>query len=186
MWAFAHVMRGARIGADCNIGGHSFVEDGATIGERVTLKNGVMVWRGVTIGDDAFIGPGVVFTNDRHPRSPRTPTMAGRYREEATWLEPTSVGHGASIGARSVILCGLTIGRYAVVGAGSVVTQDVPEHRIVLGNPALPVGWACRCGQRLAGGNCCRSCEARYELGATGLRPVESATGLQPLQSSDR
>ena len=128
IWAFAHVMKGAVIGRDCNIGDHAFIEAGARIGDRVTLKNQVMVWDGVDIGDDVFVGPGVSFTNDVYPRSRRLPLPADAadYRAEAGWLVPTRVENGASLGARCVILPGAHIGAYAMVAAGAVVTREVP------------------------------------------------------------
>jgi UDP-2-acetamido-3-amino-2,3-dideoxy-glucuronate N-acetyltransferase len=139
------------VGCDCNIGDHAFIEAGARIGDRVTVKNQAMVWEGVEIGDDVFVGPGVSFTNDLFPRSPRTPLPAvvARYRERARWLVRTRVEHGASLGARSAILPGLTIGAYAAVGAGAVVTRDVPPYALVVGGPARRVGWVCLCGVRL-------------------------------------
>lgn len=145
IWAYAHVMEGARIGARCTIGDHAFVEGGAVIGNEVTVKNGVMVWDGVTIGDGAFIGPGVVFTNDRRPRSPRYTIARHRYATRA-WLVPTLVGEGASIGAGGIIGPGVSIGAYAMVAAGAVVTSHVPAHALVRGVPARATGWVCRCG----------------------------------------
>jgi len=162
IWAFVHVMHGARIGRNCIIGDHAFVESGATIGDRVTIKNGVMIWNGVTIEDDAFVGPGALFTNDRHPRSPRMPDVASRYTHTENWLAPTLVRHGASIGAGAVILAGVTLGRFAVVGAGAVVTHNVADHQMVAGNPARPAGWACRCGIPLTDEWTCRKCARRY------------------------
>jgi len=150
IWAFAHVMKGARVGSQCNIGDHAFIEGGAVLGDRVTVKNQVMVWEGVSVGDDVFLGPGMAFTNDRFPRSPRmdaTPAVAARYGDKAAWLATTIVEKGASIGARAVIAPGLTIGAYAMVGAGSVVTADVAPHALVMGNPARQRGWVCCCGK---------------------------------------
>jgi|CXWL01.1.fsa_nt_gi acetyltransferase-like isoleucine patch superfamily enzyme len=164
IWAFAHVMEGACIGRDCNIGGHAFIESGAVIGDRVTVKNGAMIWNGVVIEDDAFIGPGVLFTNDKHPRSPRGEVAAARYHETESWLVPTRVHRGASIGAGAIILCGVQIGTYATVGAGAVVTRDVPSQRLVLGNPARVAGWVCRCGATLPDIAACSRCERRYHL----------------------
>jgi len=153
VWAFAHVMKGAHIGGDCNIGDHAFIESGAKIGNRVTIKNGVMIWNGITIADDVFIGPGAVFVNDRFPRSPRmagTIAVTHRYSNEARWLARTHVERGASIGAGAVVGSGVKIGAFAAVGAGAVVTKNIPAHRLVLGVPAREVGWVCICGRPVA------------------------------------
>jgi UDP-2-acetamido-3-amino-2,3-dideoxy-glucuronate N-acetyltransferase len=165
IWAFAHVMRGARVGSQCNIGGGAFVEAGAILGDRVTLKNQVLVWDGVRIEDEAFVGPGVIFTNDARPRSPRMAQVGRRYEDPARWRRTTVVGRGASLGAGAVILPGLTIGAFALVGAGAVVTRDVAPHRVVLGNPARPAGWACTCGARLGADLACPACGAAHHLG---------------------
>lgn len=140
IWAFANVLEGAAIGSHCNICDGCFLEKGAVVGNHVTLKNHVAVWDGVTLQDDVFVGASVIFINDRYPRS---------NRKDAWTLEKTVVEKGATVGAGSTILCGLTIGRYAVVGAGSVVTKDVPPFNIVCGNPARFRGYACRCGRKL-------------------------------------
>ena len=131
VWAFAHVLPGARIGADCNICDHVFVENDVLIGDRVTIKSGVQVWDGVMLADDVFVGPNVTFTNDPMPRSKVHP-------EE---FAMTVVAQGASLGGGSVILPGVHIGRSAMVGAGAVVTKDVPPNAIVVGNPARIVGY---------------------------------------------
>jgi UDP-2-acetamido-3-amino-2,3-dideoxy-glucuronate N-acetyltransferase len=175
IWAFAHVMKGAVVGRDCNIGDHSYIETGARIGDRVTIKNQVMVWDGVDIADDVFIGPGVSFTNDRRPRSPRMtlPAVAARYRNREGWLARTRVEKGASIGAGCVILAGVKIGAYAMAAAGAVVTCDIPAHALVAGMPAHSVGWVCRCGARMqpsrnAAWRCPQCGESFDELTADG------------------
>src|SRR6185369_3482853 len=116
IWAFVHVLPGARIGADCNICDHVFIENDVVIGDRVTIKCGVQVWDGVRLEDDVMVGPNATFTNDMYPRS-----------KQPFELKSTVVKAGASIGANATILCGITIGRGAMVGAGSVVTRDVPD-----------------------------------------------------------
>lgn len=149
IWAFAHVMEGVRIGRDCNIGDHAFIETGVDVGDGVTIKNGVMVWKGVHLAPYVFIGPGVTFTNDLRPRSPRAPFMRQAGVTEKDWLVETWVDEGASVGAGAVVLPGVRIGAYAMVGAGSVVTRDVPPYRLAVGNPARCTGWVDRYGQRL-------------------------------------
>ncbi len=162
IWAFAHVLQGAVIGADCNIGDHAYVEGGARIGSGVTVKNAVLVWHGVNICDDVFLGPNVIFTNDLRPRSFGSKDPDG--------FAPTDVRLGATIGAGATIVCGVTIGEYAFVAAGSVVRGDVPPHALVAGNPARSVGWVCRCGGRLDAALVC-GCGNTYDGGgATGLR----------------
>jgi UDP-2-acetamido-3-amino-2,3-dideoxy-glucuronate N-acetyltransferase len=173
IWAFAHVMKGAVIGRDCNIGDHAFIEGGARIGDRVTIKNQAMVWDGVEIGDDVFIGPGVAFTNDMWPRSQRLrlPAVAARYRERAGWLARTRVESGASLGARCVVLPGVRIGASAMIAAAAVVTRNVAAQALIVGAPARRVGWVCRCGARLVEERsrfwrCPRCAEAYDERGA--------------------
>ena len=160
IWAYSHVLNGAVIGRDCNIGDHCFIE-GASIGDDVTIKNGVMVWEGVTIELSAFIGPGATFTNDRYPRSPRASWMRERYAGKENWLVATRVGQGATVGAGAIILAGVTIGAYAFVAAGALVTCHVPPHALVRGSPGrvdgsgVPLralasaGWRCRLMRRL-------------------------------------
>jgi acetyltransferase-like isoleucine patch superfamily enzyme len=137
VWGFSHVMKGARVGVDCNLGEHVFVESGAVIGNRVTVKNGISIWDRVQLGDDVFVGPSAVFTNDLRPRA--------FIKRGAESFLPTQIGPGATIGAGAVIVCGVTIGPYAFVAAGAVVTRDVPPHGMVRGNPARLAGFACRC-----------------------------------------
>ena len=139
IWAFSHVMKGARVGRDCNIGDHCFIESGAHIGNGVTVKNGAQIWEGVTLADHVFVGPNATFTNDLYPRSPRMPAVAARYRTKQ-WVQTTSVGKGATIGANATILCGVKIGAFAMIAAGAVVTKDVPAHALVAGVPGRVVG----------------------------------------------
>jgi UDP-2-acetamido-3-amino-2,3-dideoxy-glucuronate N-acetyltransferase len=139
VWAFAHVLKGAIIGRDCNICDHTFIEGGVRVGNRVTIKCGVSLWNGLTLESDVFIGPHAVFTNDDRPRSRKHP------REYIKTL----LKRGCTIGANSTILPGLTIGSWAMVGAGAVVTRTVPDFALVFGNPARLKGWVCECGQNL-------------------------------------
>jgi acetyltransferase-like isoleucine patch superfamily enzyme len=164
VWAFAHVMEGAVVGADCNVGDHAFIERGARLGDRVTVKNAVLVWDGVTIEDEVFLGPNMVFTNVRDLRA------ALRPRPEQ--FLPTRIRRGASIGANATIVCGVTVGERALVGAGSVVAADVPAYALVVGNPARRVAWVCECGKHLPADLAC-ACARRYRiLGAQGLAPA--------------
>lgn len=141
IWAFAHVMRGARIGAHCNIGDHVFIESDAVVGNNVTVKNGVAIWGLVTIKDNVFLGPNCVFTNDPSPRA--------YIKKPMSQLSPTLVRENSTIGANATVLCGITVGRGAFVGAGTVVIRSVPDHALVVGNPARQIGWICLCAQEL-------------------------------------
>lgn len=168
VWAFTHIMAGAEVGRDCNIGEHCFIEQGAVIGDRVTVKNHVAVWNGLTIEDDVFIGPHACLTNDLRPRS----------RHAEYTLRATRVQRGAAIGANATILCGITIGRYAFVGAGAVVTRSVPDYALVVGNPARQRGWVCRCAHPLTiRARCatCAGCGARYRVRQGILRSLRAA-----------
>ncbi|TIO54554.1 MAG: isomerase [Mesorhizobium sp.] len=131
IWAFAHVLPGAVIGANCNICDHVFIENDVTVGDDVTIKSGVQLWDGVRLGNRVFVGPNVAFTNDRFPRSKHYPE---------TFLQ-TIVEEGASIGANATILPGIIVGRQAMIGAGAVVTKNVPANAVVVGNPAVIVGY---------------------------------------------
>ena len=126
VWAFVHILGGARLGADCNICDHVFIENDVIVGDRVTIKCGVQLWDGLRVADDVFIGPNATFTNDLFPRSKQYPEKFSQ-----THIEP-----GASIGANATILAGVRIGAQAMVGAGAVVTEDVPARAVVVGNPA--------------------------------------------------
>jgi UDP-2-acetamido-3-amino-2,3-dideoxy-glucuronate N-acetyltransferase len=149
IWAYAHVMKDVVVGEECNIGDHAFLESGVRLGRGVTIKNAVLLWKGVELADYVFVGPNVVFTNDRYPRSPRHPVVAARYHDEANWLVRTKVEEGAAIGAQATIICGVTLGAYCVVAAGSVVTRDVPPFALVAGNPARWRGYVDRSGRPL-------------------------------------
>jgi len=164
IWAFAHVLAGAVIGENCNIGDGTFIEGGARVGNNVTVKNQCLIWDGVSIADNAFIGPNVVFTNDPWPRSPRLELVRARYATKQ-WLLPTRVAEGASLGAGVTLLCGVSVGEYAMIGSGSVVTRDVPAYALVYGVPARVSGAVCRCGCKLQfrqKTTTCTACGHRY------------------------
>jgi acetyltransferase-like isoleucine patch superfamily enzyme len=147
IWAFAHIMKGAIIGTDCNIGDHVFIESGVIIGNGVTIKNNALIWKGVHVADYVYIGPNVVFTNDRSPRSARMPLMKEKGLVTSDWLIETQVHEGASIGANATILPGITLNKYCMVGAGSVVTKDVAPFTLVVGNPAKHYGEVTKAGK---------------------------------------
>jgi len=149
IWAFAHVMADVVVGKDCNIGDNVFIESGVRVGNGVTIKNNALIWKGVHVADYAFIGPNVVFTNDLRPRSPRMPLLKDKALQESDWLVETHVEEGASVGANATILAGVTLGKYCMVGAGSVVTRDVEPFTLVVGNPAIPVGRVNELGERV-------------------------------------
>ena len=171
VWAFAHVLAGARIGADCNICDHAYVESGAVLGDRVTVKNAVLVFDRVTVGDDVFLGPNVVFTNDFRPRA--------HVRKGHDALLPTTVETGVTLGANVTVVCGVTIGAHAFVAAGTVVTRDVPAYALLVGNPGRRIGWACRCGEALPADLTC-SCGRAYRPDQAGLVLIEPAESVEP------
>ncbi len=175
VWAYAHVMQGARVGRNCNVGDHCFIESGVRIGDNVTIKNGNAIWDGVSLADGVFVGPTVVFTNDLWPRSPRLPE-ARRWYNDSKWLVPTRVERGASLGAGAVIIAGVTIGEYAMVAAGALVTKSVPCYALVKGEPARVSGWVCRCGKplhRKRGCMVCAQCGLEFREAKGDVRPVE-------------
>lgn len=139
IWAFAHVLKNVKIGEDCNLCDYVFVESGVKIGNRVTIKNGISLWEGLTVEDDVFLGPNAVFTNDMFPRSKR---HSGQFLD-------TLLKQGSSVGANATILCGITLGRYCLVGAGSVVTKSVPDFALVTGNPGRFRYWVSKTGEKL-------------------------------------
>ena len=176
VWGFTHVMRGVTIGADCNIGEQCFIESGVVIGDGVTIKNGNMLWDGVSLENGVFVGPHVTFTNDLYPRSPRLPQAKARYATHG-WLVPTRVQQGASLGAGAIILAGVTIGEYALIGAGALVTRDIPPHALAVGSPAYLRGWACQCGQPLlfvATNAICDACGLKFTRDGRLVTVVEA------------
>jgi UDP-2-acetamido-3-amino-2,3-dideoxy-glucuronate N-acetyltransferase len=140
IWHFTHVMSGAQIGKNCRVGQNCFIGSRAVLGDGVKLQNNVSVYDLVTLEENVFVGPSAVFTNDTNPRA--------AYPKGGKWI-PTLVKKGATIGANSTVLCGTTLGRHCLVGAGAVVTKDVPDYAVVVGNPAAVTGWMCECGQKL-------------------------------------
>jgi len=156
IWHFAHIMSGAILGEDCMVGHASFV-GACTLGRGVRIQNHVSVFEGVTLEDFVFVGPHVVFTNDLHPRVERRRT---------TPFLTTRIARGASLGANATILPGVTIGQYALIAAGAVITKDVPSYAMFRGNPGRFSSWVCRCGVPLSG-NHCDSCSSEYLIGET-------------------
>jgi UDP-2-acetamido-3-amino-2,3-dideoxy-glucuronate N-acetyltransferase len=148
VWNRAVLRSGARLGAECVVGRDAFIDEGVQIGDRVKIQNGALVYHGVTVGNGVFIGPGAILTNDRFPRAV-TPT--GELARGDDWtVSPIELRDGCSIGAGAVVVAGTIVGRFATVGAGAVVTRDVPDFALVAGNPARRLGWVCACGTRLA------------------------------------
>lgn len=174
IWAFAHVMAGATLGKHCNVCDHSFIESGVTLGNRVTVKNAVLIWDRVSVADDVFLGPNMVFTNDLTPRA--------TVKKNRDQLLPTIVERGATIGANATIVCGVTIGSWAFVAAGAVVIKSVPAHALMVGNPARRVGWSCNCGDRLGADLRC-SCGRIFEPTDTGIREQVTETAQKAAQS---
>ncbi|MBU2551739.1 MAG: Gfo/Idh/MocA family oxidoreductase [Proteobacteria bacterium] len=160
IWHFSHIMAGVRLGARCNLGQNVVVGPEVVIGDGCKIQNNVSVYQGVTLEEDVFCGPSMVFTNVFNPRA-----HISRKHE----FRPTRVGRGATIGANATIICGHTLGRYCFIGAGAVVTRDVPDQALMVGNPARQVGWACICGERLYEDLTCPACGAIYRETPDGL-----------------
>jgi len=166
IWHFSHVMPGAVIGAHCSLGQNTFVANQVEIGDHVKIQNNVSVYEGVVLEDYVFCGPSMVFTNVKTPRSAFPRNTSDDYAE-------TRVGRGASIGANATVVCGVTIGAWAFVAAGAVVTKDVPPYALMVGVPARRIGWACECGLTLPTGLACAECDRRYEAAGDAIRRVE-------------
>ena len=180
IWHFSHVMPRARIGRGCNIGQNVVISPDVIVGDNVKIQNNVSVYTGVILEDDVFCGPSMVFTNVINPRS--HVSRKDEYRR-------TLVKRGASLGANSTIVCGHSIGAYAFIGAGAVVTKDVPDYALVVGSPGRIVGWMCQCGVKLASGPAppvratCQTCGTAYEVeAARQLRAVSSASPANDLR----
>jgi UDP-2-acetamido-3-amino-2,3-dideoxy-glucuronate N-acetyltransferase len=178
IWHRAQIRRGARIGADCVIGRDAFIDEGVTLGDRVKVQNLALLYHGVTVEDAVFIGPNAILTNDRYPRAVNA--SGGLARAEDWVVSEIRLRHGCSIGAGAVVVAGSDVGRFATVGAGSVVTRSVPDHALVAGSPARRIGWVCACGQRLidaagtrvesehSGRAHCPACGASYVIDGDG------------------
>jgi UDP-2-acetamido-3-amino-2,3-dideoxy-glucuronate N-acetyltransferase len=167
IWHVSHIMKGARVGKDCRIGQNVVVGRDVTIGDGVKIQNNVSVYEGVTLEDHVFCGPSMVFTNVYNPRSEI------RRMEE---LRPTLVRRGATFGANCTVVCGVTIGSYAFIGAGTVVTKDVPDYALLLGNPGRVAGWMCSCGNRIKFNaendrGACTTCGRPYRKSHTKVWP---------------
>ncbi len=167
IWHFSHVMSGAKIGQDCNLGQNVFVASSVTIGNRVKIQNNVSLYEGVIIEDSVFCGPSCVFTNVMNPRS--DVSRKDEYRQ-------TLVEYGATIGANATIVCGVKIGKYAFIGAGSVITKDVPEYALAYGNPASIKGWVSAAGEKLEfidGEAVCSRTKIKYVKSGEMVRQIQ-------------
>ncbi len=168
IWHFCHIMKDATIGRDCILGQNVFVASHVVIGNNVKIQNNVSIYEGVILEDDVFCGPSCVFTNVSTPRS--HVSRRGEY-------ETTLVKRGAAIGANATVVCGMTLGEYAFIGAGAVVTSDVPAYALTVGVPARRVGWMCNCGERLHLSNAegkCERCGSAYRESSGRLEPIAS------------
>lgn len=151
VWQFCVILKNAKIGSNCNINAHVFVENDVVIGNNVTVKSGVQLWDGITVEDDVFIGPNVTFTNDFLPRSKQYPSQFSK----------TTLKKGSSVGANSTIIGGIMIGEYAMIGAGSVVTRNIGDQELWYGNPAAFRGYVCKCGQKCDESLICAECRGK-------------------------
>jgi UDP-2-acetamido-3-amino-2,3-dideoxy-glucuronate N-acetyltransferase len=168
IWHFSHVMPGSKIGQGCNLGQNVVISPNVVIGSNVKIQNNVSVYTGVMLEDDVFCGPSMVFTNVVNPRSHII--RRNEYR-------PTLVKRGATLGANSTVVCGTTIGRYAFVAAGAVITRDVPDYALFAGVPARRIGWICYCGVRLPGAGpevACSQCDRRYRISDHSCNEIET------------
>jgi UDP-2-acetamido-3-amino-2,3-dideoxy-glucuronate N-acetyltransferase len=165
IWHFSHVLGGSKIGENCNIGQNVVIGPDVTIGGQCKIQNNVSVFKGVTLEDGVFCGPSMVFTNIYNPRAEI---------RKMDQVRATLVKKGATIGANATIICGSTLGRYCFIGAGAVVNKSVPDHGLVVGNPAKQIGWACECGERLTEDQECLTCEKQYKKSSDGLVVVSS------------
>jgi len=161
IWHFSHIQSGAKIGRHCSLGQNVNISNNVTIGDGCKLQNNVSLYEGLEAGNDVFFGPSCVFTNDLTPRA--------KYPKGHVAYVRTVIKDGATIGANATVVCGHTIGKWAMIGAGAVVTSNVPDYALMLGVPAKRVDWVCECGERLHGGFTCSKCRRVYKEEANGL-----------------
>ena len=166
IWHFTHIMAGARSGENCVIGQNVFIGSGAILGDNIKVQNNVSIYDGTILEDDVFCGPSMVFTNVFNPRS-----FISRKKE----FRKTLVKKGATLGANVTVICGNTIGQYAFIGAGSVVTRDVADYALVYGNPGKAKGWICQCAEEItfrSGKAVCKACAKKYKKDRIGVKPI--------------
>lgn len=164
VWFFCHIQKGAKIGKNCSLGQNVNISNNVKIGNGVKIQNNVAVYEGVEIEDDVFCGPSCVFTNDLTPRA--------KYPKGHENYKKTVIKHGASIGANATVVCGHTVGEWALIGAGAVVASNVPAHALMIGVPAVRKGWVCECGELLKDGFTCSKCRRKYVETDEGLAEV--------------
>jgi len=160
IWHFSHILSNSTIGKNCNIGQNVVIGPDVTIGNQCKIQNNVSVFKGVTLEDGIFCGPSMVFTNIYNPRAEIV---------KMDQVRPTLIKHGTTLGANCTIVCGVTIGRYAFIGAGAVVNKNVPDHALVVGNPAKQIGYACVCGEKISDELGCNACERNYRVTENGI-----------------
>lgn len=165
VWHFCHIQTGAQIGNNCSLGQNVNVANNVKIGNGVKIQNNVSVYEGVELEDYVFCGPSAVFTNDLTPRA--------KYPKGSAAYKKTLIKQGASIGANATVVCGHTVGKWALIGAGAVVASNVPDHALMLGIPARQAGWVCECGERLNETLECLACERKYIQTGNGLKLLE-------------